>query len=176
VVLPEVRDTAVSYFLFARQAILVMEENGNSRQITGEGLNGKEEQREPSSENAVTTDCVIHESFVSENIKLLGKEYAAEEKEDVPYNPDAPIVYGVTVSLMKEFQPETTPSWHNILDEMKRDEIRLLIFQLIRQRRPSPSHDWLDNLQEVSRKVEERLYYAALSLEEYANTNTLVKR
>jgi hypothetical protein len=147
-----------------------MEKVGSSEETTGESV--KEEQKEKS--DAVIT-VANQESPVDGPREILPNKEVVKEKKE-PYNPDAPVVYGVTVSLMKEFHPETFPSWHNILDEMKRDEIRLLIFQLIKQRRQSPSHDWLDNLQEVSRKVEERLYFAASSLEEYSETRTLVKR
>lgn len=155
-----------------------MEKGESCEETTGEVLNGEEEQKEENKqchENDAAGTTTNQESCVDDVAGILPKEEVLTEKIEL-YNPDAPIVHGVTMSLLKEFQPEIVPSWHNILDEMKRDEIRLLIFQLIRQRRPNPSHDWLDNLLEISRKVEERLYFAASSLEEYSDTGTLVKR
>lgn len=92
------------------------------------------------------------------------------------YDLETPTVFSVTCKLMEEFQPHSVPSWHSLFDELQRDIMRENIFQLILQRRSNPSPEWVRNLEDVAKRLEERLYYAASSLEDYQNTRTLVAR
>lgn len=108
-------------------------------------------------------------------VEKIIKNHQYQEKP-LQYDVATPIVFGVTCKLLEEFQPESIPAWHSLFDELQRDIMRENIFKLILQRRTNPPPEWVQNLEEVVRRLEERLYYSASSLEEYQNTRTLVAR
>lgn len=89
---------------------------------------------------------------------------------------DISVVMGVTYALMKEYIPDIVPNWHSASHIRFRENIRQHISQLILQRRPNSTGEWLEKLIEVSHKVEERLYYNASSFEDYLDLDTLVER
>jgi hypothetical protein len=118
------------------------------------------------------------------DVKMVDAAFPAKEiivREDGMHEStltsvDAPAVLGVTWSLMKQFHPYAIPSWHSFSHDRIRENIQQNIFDLILQRRPNPSDEWLENLQDVSRKLEQRLYFAASNLAEYGDPHTLVER
>eukprot|EP01041_Mallomonas_annulata_P003549 gene3549-7064_t len=98
-----------------------------------------------------------------------------EQCQIIPTN--SPVVVGVTSALMDDEQELPKKSWHDLEEHKRiRDTMIQCVAHLIQQRRPNASEGWIEKLPEVARRVEERLYAKANSLEEYNDPYTLVDR
>lgn len=89
---------------------------------------------------------------------------------------DSPVVIGVAWALMKDYSPNTIPTWHTNDHLPYREAMRMKLSQLIQQRRPNPTLEWLEKLNDVCLKLDDRLYYQARNFEEYNDPNTLLER
>ena len=58
-------------------------------------------------------------------------------------------------------------AWHSTDHQMQRETIQKMVFDMISQRRPNASAEWLSQTTELSQRVEKRLYWQANSLQEY---------
>jgi E1A/CREB-binding protein len=68
--------------------------------------------------------------------------------------------------------------WHTDDPDMKavRENMCGIIVQLLQQRRPDASADWREKLPQMSKRLEDALYHAANSMEEYNDEKTLKTR
>lgn len=68
--------------------------------------------------------------------------------------------------------------WHTDEPEMKvvRENMCGIIVQLLQQRRPEANADWREKLPQMSKRLEDALYHAANTLEEYNDEKTLKTR
>ena len=73
----------------------------------------------------------------------------------------------LTELLMSDSEFFEDRAWHSTDHKIQRATIQKTIFDMISQRRPNASAEWLSQTTEVSQRVEKRLYWQANSLHEY---------
>ena len=76
-------------------------------------------------------------------------------------------VPSLTEILMSDSEIFEEKAWHSTDHKTQRAAMKKTIFDMISQRRPNASAEWLSQTAEVSQRVEKRLYWQANSLKEY---------
>ena len=69
-----------------------------------------------------------------------------------------------------------TPRWHTADDRSDRVHVIEQIVRLLRRRKPGAQAEWIAKLPEMARRLEDRLYRAAATKEEYTCMETLKER
>ena len=73
----------------------------------------------------------------------------------------------LTELLMSDSESFQGKAWHSTGHKTQRATMQKTIYDMISQRRPNASAEWLSQTTEVSQRVEKRLYWQANSLNEY---------
>lgn len=79
------------------------------------------------------------------------------------------------LTLLEEF-PVRDLEWHGADHTKTRETMRICVSRLIHQRRPQADSNWIGKLNNVARLVEQKLYFSALSFEEYSDPRSVIKR